>query len=131
MKIGIGIPNQVRNMRPQIIPVWAVRAERAGFSRLGTVGRIAYPGVMDTVALAAAAGATSTIGLLSNLPIGPVWPPALYAKEIAGIDAVSGGRLTLGLGTSGRPDDFMVDGLAARGLGRLEHDLEVYHEVWS
>ncbi len=131
MKIGIGIPNRVRNMRPQIIPAWAARAERAGFSSLGTVGPVAYPGVMDTVALAAAAGATSTIGLLSSLLIGPVWPPSLLAKEIAGIDAVSGGRLTLSLGTGGRPEDLVVDGLAARGLGRLEHDLEVYHEVWS
>src|SRR5690242_16908801 len=60
MRIGIGIPNQVRNVNPTIVAPWATRAERAGFSTLGTIGRIAYPGVQDTVALAAAAGATST-----------------------------------------------------------------------
>jgi alkanesulfonate monooxygenase SsuD/methylene tetrahydromethanopterin reductase-like flavin-dependent oxidoreductase (luciferase family) len=131
MKIGIGLPNQVRDVRPAVIPEWASRAERAGFSTLGTVGRVAYPGVMDTVALAAAAGATSTIGLISNILIAPAWPPVLLAKEAAGIDAVSGGRLTLGLGLGGRPDDFVVDGLGARGTGkRLDHDLEVYHSVW-
>ena len=74
MKIGIGLPNQVRNVRPTVIPEWARRSEEAGFSSLGTVGRIAYPGVMDTVALAAAAGATTTIGLISNILIAPVWP---------------------------------------------------------
>jgi alkanesulfonate monooxygenase SsuD/methylene tetrahydromethanopterin reductase-like flavin-dependent oxidoreductase (luciferase family) len=131
MKIGIGLPNQVRGMQPQILPAWAAQAEQAGFSSLGTVGRVAYPGVMDTVALAAAAGATSTIGLLSNVLLGPVWPPVLLAKEIAGIDGVSGGRLTLGLGIGGRPDDFVVDGVPGRGLGtRLDHDLEVYRDVW-
>jgi alkanesulfonate monooxygenase SsuD/methylene tetrahydromethanopterin reductase-like flavin-dependent oxidoreductase (luciferase family) len=132
MKIGMGLPNQVRGTQPMAIPGWASRAERAGFSTLGTVGRIAYPGVMDTVALAAAAAATTSIGLLSNIMIGPAWPPVLLAKETAAIDAVSGGRLTLGLGVGIRPDDFVVDGLglAARGQ-RFDQDLDVYRNVWK
>jgi alkanesulfonate monooxygenase SsuD/methylene tetrahydromethanopterin reductase-like flavin-dependent oxidoreductase (luciferase family) len=131
MRIGIGLPNQVRDVRPDIIPAFAAKAEAAGFSTLGTVGRTAYPGVMDTVALAAAAGATRTIGLISNVLLGTVWPPVLLAKEVAGIDGVSGGRLTLGLGIGGRPDDFVVEGLPGKGLGkRIDHDLEVYRSVW-
>ncbi len=58
MKIGIGLPNQVRIVRACVIPDWASRAEKSGVSMLGTVGRVAYPSVMDTIALAAAAGAT-------------------------------------------------------------------------
>jgi alkanesulfonate monooxygenase SsuD/methylene tetrahydromethanopterin reductase-like flavin-dependent oxidoreductase (luciferase family) len=132
MKIGIGLPNQVRDVRPAIIPEWAAEAERAGFSTLGTIGRVAYPGVMDTVALAAAAGATSTIGLLSNVLLAPVWPAALLAKEAAGIDGISGGRLTLGLAVGARPDDFVADGHGIRGRGeRFERDLRVYRDVWS
>lgn len=131
MKIGLGLPNQVRGINPSIVPTWASQAEAAGFSSLGSVGRIAYPGLMDTVALAAAAGATSTIGLISNIMITPVWPAALLAKEVASIDGVSGNRLTLGIGIGGRPDDFVVDGLGPRGIGkRLDHDLEVYRKVW-
>jgi alkanesulfonate monooxygenase SsuD/methylene tetrahydromethanopterin reductase-like flavin-dependent oxidoreductase (luciferase family) len=132
VKIGIGLPNQVRNLDPAIIPQWAATAEEAGFSTLGTVGRYAYPGVSDTVALAAAAGATSRIGLLSNVLLAPVWPPYLLAKELAGINGVSGGRLTLGIGIGGREDDFVVDGLPMAGRGkRLDHDLQVYRSVWS
>ena len=131
MQIGIGLPNHLRDVRPAVIPEWASRAEKAGFSTLGTIGRIAYPGVMDTVALAAAAGATRTIGLLPTVLLGPVWPPVLLAKEAAGIDGVSGGRLTLGLGLGGRADDFVVEGLGPRGLGkRLDRDLKVYRRVW-
>ncbi|QIQ02123.1 LLM class flavin-dependent oxidoreductase [Streptomyces liangshanensis] len=131
MKIGIGLPNQIRDVRPGVLPEWARRAEEAGFSTLGSVGRIAYPGVMDTVALAAAAGATSRIGLLSTVLLGPVWPPLLVAKEAASIDGVSGGRLTLGVGLGGRPDDFVVKGLGARGTGRrLDEDIETYRKVW-
>jgi alkanesulfonate monooxygenase SsuD/methylene tetrahydromethanopterin reductase-like flavin-dependent oxidoreductase (luciferase family) len=132
VKIGIGIPNQVRDVRARVIPSWAARAEAAGFATLSTVGRIAYPGVDDTVALAAAAGATSTIGLISGVLLGTTWPPTLLAKTLAGIDGVSGGRLTVGLGIGGnRPDDFVVDGLPPTGLGkRIDRDLETYHNVW-
>jgi alkanesulfonate monooxygenase SsuD/methylene tetrahydromethanopterin reductase-like flavin-dependent oxidoreductase (luciferase family) len=131
MKIGIGLPNQVRNVRACVIPDWASQAEQSGFSTLGTVGRVAYPGVMDTIALAAAAGATHTIGLISNVLLATVWPPAILAKEVANIDGISGGRLSLGLGIGGRPDDFVVDGMGPRGLGRrLDHDLEVFHDIW-
>lgn len=131
MKIGIGLPNQVREVDPRIVPEWARRAEDAGFSTLGTVGRVAYPGVMDTVALAAAAGATRRIGLLSNVLLGTVWPATLLAKEIAGIDGVSGHRLTLGLGIGSRADDFVVDGLGlARRGNRLDADLRIYRRVW-
>jgi alkanesulfonate monooxygenase SsuD/methylene tetrahydromethanopterin reductase-like flavin-dependent oxidoreductase (luciferase family) len=132
MKIGVGLPNQVRDLRPTVIPGWAAAAERAGFSTLASVGRIAYPGVTDTVALAAAAGATSTIGLLSGVLLAPVWPAALLAKEIAGIDGVSGGRLTLGISSGGRPDDFAAGGPGPSRRGeRLDRDLEVYRDVWS
>jgi alkanesulfonate monooxygenase SsuD/methylene tetrahydromethanopterin reductase-like flavin-dependent oxidoreductase (luciferase family) len=132
MKVGIGLPNQVRGVRPTVIPRWASLAERAGFSTLATTGRIAYPGVMDTVALAAAAASTTSIRLFSNIMIGPVWPPVLLAKETAAIDAVSGGRLTLGLGVGIRPDDFVVDGrgIAARGR-RFDQDLTVYRHLWK
>jgi alkanesulfonate monooxygenase SsuD/methylene tetrahydromethanopterin reductase-like flavin-dependent oxidoreductase (luciferase family) len=132
VRIGIGLPNQVRGAEPAIIPSWAAAAERAGFGTLATVGRIAYPGVMDTVALAAAAAITDSAELLAAVALGPVWPPVLLAKEAAGIDAVSGGRLTLGLGVGLRPDDFVVGGLgmAARGK-RLDEDLDVYRRVWK
>jgi alkanesulfonate monooxygenase SsuD/methylene tetrahydromethanopterin reductase-like flavin-dependent oxidoreductase (luciferase family) len=132
MQIGIGIPNQVRNVNPTIVPEWSSRAEEAGFSKLGTVGRFAYPGVSDTVALAAAAGATSTIGLFSGVLLATTWPAELLAKELAGIDGVSGGRLTLGLGIGGRPDDFVVNQAPMAGRGkRFDDDLEVYREIWQ
>ena len=87
---------------------------------------------MDTVALAAAAATTTSIGLFSNIMIGPAWPPVLLAKETAAIDAISGGRLTLGLGVGGRADDFVVDGLGIAGRGqRFDSDLAVYRDVWK
>ncbi|MEU1175544.1 LLM class flavin-dependent oxidoreductase [Streptomyces microflavus] len=132
MRIGIGIPNQVRDVHAPVIPSWARQAEEAGFSTLGTTGRFAYPGVMDTVALAAAAGATTTIGLLSQVLLAATWPGALLAKEAASIDGVSGGRLTLGIGVGIREDDFVVSGHGPRDRGaRMDRDLATYRSMWA
>lgn len=132
MHIGIGLPNQIRDVAAPVIPRWAADAERAGFSTLATIGRFAYPGVIDTVALAAAAGATTNINLLSAVLLAPVWPAALLAKEIAGIDGVSGGRLTLGVGVGSREEEFVTPGLGLAGRGkRLDSDLAVYRQLWS
>jgi len=131
MKIGIGIPNQVRNMRPEVVPAWARIAEEAGFASLTTVGRLAYPGLSDTVALTAAAAVTSRIELISGVLLATTWPGPLLAKELAGIDGVSGGRLTLGLGVGQRPDDFIAEGYGSGGRGaRLDRDLETYRGIW-
>ncbi|GAA1642741.1 LLM class flavin-dependent oxidoreductase [Actinoplanes couchii] len=132
MDIGIGLPNQVRDVTASIIPRWARRAEETGFATLGSTGRFAYPSVMDTVALAAAAGATSTIKLISHVLLATTWPGVLLAKEAASIDGVSGGRLTLGLGVGVREDDFVVPGHGPRGRGaRMDQDLATYRAVWA
>jgi alkanesulfonate monooxygenase SsuD/methylene tetrahydromethanopterin reductase-like flavin-dependent oxidoreductase (luciferase family) len=138
MRIGTGLPNQVRDMRPAVIPAWARQAENAGFTSLATVGRYAYPGVSDTVALAAAAAVTSRIDLVSAILLGPTWPGTMLAKELAGIDGVSNGRLTVGLGVGNRPDDFVVEGYGAAGRGkRFDQDLALcgaitrpWHLTW-
>jgi alkanesulfonate monooxygenase SsuD/methylene tetrahydromethanopterin reductase-like flavin-dependent oxidoreductase (luciferase family) len=115
-----------------VIPAWARRAEEAGFATLGTTGRVAYPGVMDTVALATAAGATTTIGLLSQVLVATAWPGTLLAKEAASIDGVSGGRLTLGIGVGIREDDFVVPGHGPRDRGaRMDRDLATYRSMWA
>lgn len=132
MHVGIGLPNQVRDVDASIIPRWAAKAEMADFSTVATTGRYAYRGVIDTVALGAAAGATTRINLLSAVLLAPTWPAALLAKEIAGIDGVSGGRLTLGVGVGSRGEEFVAPGLGLAGRGnRLDSDLEIYRELWG
>ena len=131
MKIGMGIPNQVRNMRPDVVPAWATLAEESGFAALTTVGRQAYPGLADTVALAAAAAVTRRVELISGVLLAATWPGPLLAKELAGIDGISGGRLTIGLSVGQRPDDFIAEGYGAAGRGaRLDRDLAAYREIW-
>jgi len=132
MRIGTGLPNQVPNMRPHVVPAWAKLAEDAGFELLTTIGRQAYPGLSDTVALAAAAAVTDRVELVSAVLLATTWPGALLAKEVAGIDAISGGRLTLGVSVGQRPDDFVAEGHGPGGRGaRFDRDLETYRKIWN
>jgi alkanesulfonate monooxygenase SsuD/methylene tetrahydromethanopterin reductase-like flavin-dependent oxidoreductase (luciferase family) len=118
MDIGIGIPNSVRGTTgPQLLE-WARRAEAAGFSTLGTIGRVAYPSYEELTVLAAAGAVTERIGLMSNILLAPTRSTAELAKQAATVHELTGGRLRLGVATGGRPDDYVLTGREFGDRGR-------------
>lgn len=131
MKIGIGIPNPIKGTPGRRLVEWAQRAEERGFSGLATIDRVAYPNYDSLTTLAAAAGATERIELMTNILLGPLHHPVQLAKVAASIDQISGGRLTLGIAAGGRADDYAVLG---RDFGTRGKDfdalLEQLHEIW-
>lgn len=108
MRIGIGVPNAVPGTDGRLLVDWARRAEQRGFAFVSTIGRIAYPSHDSLTTLAAVAGATSRIGLLTNAVLGPTYPDAVLAKIAATVASLSGGRLTLGLGVGARESDYLA-----------------------
>jgi alkanesulfonate monooxygenase SsuD/methylene tetrahydromethanopterin reductase-like flavin-dependent oxidoreductase (luciferase family) len=131
MDIGIGLPNTLTVPGPTVVD-WARRAEERGFTSLATIDRIVYPNYDSLTTLAVAAGATSRIGLFSNILLGPVYPPVWLAKATASLDALSGGRLTLGLGVGGRPDDFAAMDRPMERRGKLmDETLDLLHRSWA
>jgi alkanesulfonate monooxygenase SsuD/methylene tetrahydromethanopterin reductase-like flavin-dependent oxidoreductase (luciferase family) len=118
VQIGIGLPSTLRIDGPAVVE-WARRAEERGFARLATIDRIVYPSYDSLTALAAAAGATSQIGLFPNILLTPLYPSVWLAKAAASLHALSGGRLTLGLGVGGREDDFIAMDRPFHQRGRL------------
>lgn len=132
MKIAIGLPVAIPGARGSVFVEWARLAEGAGFSSLGTIGRVVFDCHEELVALAAAAGATRRIGLATTVMIGPVREPVLLAKQAATLDAISGGRLTLGLGVGWRDDDFLATGTDFKRRGALlEEQIAVARRVWA
>jgi alkanesulfonate monooxygenase SsuD/methylene tetrahydromethanopterin reductase-like flavin-dependent oxidoreductase (luciferase family) len=131
--IGIGLPNTVAGTEGQTLVEWAKQSEEAGFSTLGTIGRLVYPNYEELIALSAAAAVTSRIRLTTGVLLAPLYANhELFAKQAASLDRLSGGRLVLGLGLGGRDDDFTASGLPTHGRGRvLEDQLDVMRRVWS
>jgi alkanesulfonate monooxygenase SsuD/methylene tetrahydromethanopterin reductase-like flavin-dependent oxidoreductase (luciferase family) len=130
--IGIGIPNTVLDVDGGTFPRWARRAEERGFTGLASIGRIAYPSFDELIAFSASAAVTQRIGLFTNVLLGPAYPTAILAKTTASLDRISGGRLTLGLGVGGRPDDFAAAGQRFEDRGRrFDRELEELHGAWA
>lgn len=131
MQIGIGLPNTLPGMPGVRLVEWAQRAEERGFPALATIDRVAYPNYDSLTALAAAAGATTRIGLLTNILLAPVYPPVLLAKTAASLDQLSNGRLTLGMAAGGREDDFAAAGRDFHTRGDdFDAALDLMHRAW-
>ena len=132
MKIGIGLPASIPGVKGELILEWARRADAGPFSSLGIIDRIVYTNYEPLIALAGVAGVTQRIRLITTVLVAPVRSPGLLAKQAASLDALSGGRLTLGLGVGGREDEFEVTETSARNRGKyFEKQLETMARLWS
>lgn len=107
----------------------ARRAEQLGFDDVACGEHAFFHGPVPNafVALAAAAGATSTVRLVSAISLAPLYPAALFAKLAASLDVVSAGRLELGLGAGGEyPPEFEACGIdPATRFRRLDEAIAV------
>lgn len=133
MEIGIGLPNAVPGTSGEQIIEFARRADARGFSTLGALDRVVYDSHEPLVAFAAAAAVTERIGLTTAIVVGPPrGNDVLLAKQAATVQALSGGRLTLGIGLGARDDDYEASGVPASGKGkRLDQQLDTVRRVWN
>jgi alkanesulfonate monooxygenase SsuD/methylene tetrahydromethanopterin reductase-like flavin-dependent oxidoreductase (luciferase family) len=133
MDVSIGLPNTVPGTSGAQLVEWARRAEARGFTSLGTIDRLLYPNYEPLTALAAAAAVTERIGLVTNVVLGPLRANAeVLAKQALSVHALSGERLTLGIGLGGREDDFEFAGLPLGNRGdELDAMLERMKEAWA
>jgi alkanesulfonate monooxygenase SsuD/methylene tetrahydromethanopterin reductase-like flavin-dependent oxidoreductase (luciferase family) len=133
MDVGIGLPNAVPGTKGDQLVEFARRADEAGFSSLGTIDRIAYPHYEPFVALSAAAAVTERIRLATSILILPYREnAAIIAKQATSLNALSGGRLVLGMAVGGRDDDYRVAGVPFDERGeRMDAMLPRMKEVWT
>ena len=133
MDVGIGLPSTIRGATGAQIVEWARRAEARDFSSLGTIDRIVYANYEPLTALAAAAAVTERIKLATTILIAPLRVSgAMLAKQAASVDALSGGRLVLGVAVGGREDDYEAAGAEFGGRGKaFDRMLEQWDEIWG
>ena len=106
MDIAIGLPATIPGTSGSLVLDWARRADAGPFSSLGILDRLVYPNYETMITLAAAAAVTDRIRVMSTILIAPLRRGGVLAKQAATLDALSGGRLTLGIGVGAREDDF-------------------------
>ena len=117
----------------------ARRIEELGFDGAWTLDAGVEPPlvrkpVLDGLhALTYAAAATSRIRLGIAVIVLPRRNPNLLAKELATIDVLSGGRLTVGVGLGRAPDELTAElGFPTdRPAGRLRENVETLRARWA
>ena len=119
---------------------FARRAEALGFDRITTGehlmdGNPPRPTVLSIPAMAAAAGATQTLRVMTGIVIVPLYNPVLLAKMISTLDVVSAGRVDFGIGISGQRGtqvEFDAVGVSVRTRGRRTDEmLQVMKRLWT
>lgn len=154
MRFGLHALGIGTGARPEIIRAVSGAAEAAGFATLWAGehvvmvdqpqsrypysgdGRIAVPADADwldpLLALTFAAAVTSRIGLATGILLLPEHNPVLAAKQIATVDVLSGGRLTLGIGVGWSAEEFAALGVPFERRGaRTAEYLAALRTLWS
>lgn len=131
MDVGVGLPNALPGVAAATIVEWARRADSGPFASLGTVDRIVYDNVEPMISLAAAAAVTRRVELVTCILIAPLRERSTLAKQAISLDALSGGRLTLGVAIGARGDDYACNEFDEPRGERLTDQLMTLRAIWD
>jgi probable F420-dependent oxidoreductase len=109
-------------------------AEASGFDTATTGHHSFMPGIMSDplTFLAAVAARTETLRVGTGIFLLPAHNPVRVAEQVATIDEMSGGRVSLGVGLGWWPLEYEVQGAAFAQRGaRMEEALEILRLVWT
>jgi len=133
MKVGICWPMTMDTARQRdLFFKWCERADETPLSSINVGDRIAYDSQEPLISLAVAAGITKRIKLMTSVVALPMRNTGLFAKQVASLDLLSGGRFALGVGMSSRPDDFAALGVPWEDRAQqFEKQIGELREIWS
>ena len=141
MRFGIHLPQYGRTASAEAITAAARRAEQLGFADVWVSDHIVHPAAQSYpspylldpfVALTWAAASTSTIGLGTSVIVAPQYHPLWLANTTASLDALSGGRLKLGVGVGWSEAEFAALGQDFHTRGkRTDEILAVLRACWT
>ena len=143
MRFGFVVPNNVGIVDPNELIGLGVYAEELGFDsiwvnhhvlNLGYVaerlGRAPYHDALITLTWLATA--TSRVQLGTSVLVMPYLHPMVLAKQMATLDHLCGGRLTLGLGVGSLPEENAALGVTYEDRGVYSNEfLQVLTGLWT
>jgi alkanesulfonate monooxygenase SsuD/methylene tetrahydromethanopterin reductase-like flavin-dependent oxidoreductase (luciferase family) len=132
MRIGVGLPTTLPGVSGNLINEWATKADQGPFSSLGVLDRLVYDSYAPLLALAAVTAVTHSIRLATTIVIGPLHNTGILAKMAASLDALSHGRLVLGLAVGARREDYAAANVDYRSRGKLfTEQLTTLRTLWE
>ncbi len=131
MRVGVCLPYMEPELDRKILLYWMRAIDQGPFSSLTCGERIHSNTIEMTTTLGAAAAVTERVRIVPSLYVLPMHSAVWAAKEIATLDVLSGGRVTLTVGVGGRPMDYEAVGASfARRHQRMDEQIAVMKRVW-
>jgi alkanesulfonate monooxygenase SsuD/methylene tetrahydromethanopterin reductase-like flavin-dependent oxidoreductase (luciferase family) len=132
MRVGIGLPSDIPGVTGSLVVEWARRADTGPFTSLGLIDRLVYDSYEPLAALSGAAAVTQRVRLVTMVAIGPLRNTLLLARMAATVQALSTGRLVLGLAVGAREEDYQAAGVDYHSRGRvLSEQLAALRDLWE
>jgi probable F420-dependent oxidoreductase len=140
LDVGIHLPQYGRAASPAAVGRAARHADELGYAGVWVSDHIVQPAAQDypspylydpIVTLTWAAAVTTHVGLGTSVLVVPQHPALEMANSLASLDALSRGRLTVGVGVGWSEGEFDALGQRFRDRGRrLDEILDVWRTVW-
>jgi alkanesulfonate monooxygenase SsuD/methylene tetrahydromethanopterin reductase-like flavin-dependent oxidoreductase (luciferase family) len=131
MDIGICLPYMERDFDRDAVLAWCRTIDTGPFSSLSCGERITGYTLEMRGVLSAAAVLTQRVRIMPSLYVLPMHSAVWAAKEIATLDVLSGGRVTLCVGVGGREIDYRaVEAPFERRHARMDQQIEQMRAVW-
>lgn len=133
MKIGMNLPVMVPGLDRAAIHAWSRRIDAGPYTSLAAGERITFPNPEIMVTLATAAAVTERVTITFSVLVLPMHNAIRIAKQVATLDVLSGGRVSLGVGVGGREEDYAAVGAEYdKGLWRrMEEQVAVMRRAWK
>ena len=132
MKIGLCLPYMKEGLTRDDHLTWFRRIDQGPFHSLSCGERILGPTVDMRVILSAAAAVTERVEINTTLYVLPMHNAVRAAKEIATLDVISGGRLTVTCGYGGRELDYKAVGAQYKGRhARMDEQVATMRSIWA
>lgn len=142
MNFGVCLPQYGREVSLDDLRSVATGAEALGFDSVWASDHIVAPEHFHAsmgpiffdafVVLSHVSAMTQRVQLGTTVMVTPYRNPVVAAKIIASLDSLSGGRVVLGIGAGGAPDEFAALGIpeSQRGV-RTDEYLAAMIELWT
>ncbi len=125
------LPTMLPHGRAEVL-AWCRGIDEGPWSSLAVPERVTYTSHALTVQLAAAAALTERVRLWTTLVVLPAHDAVQVAKDMASVDRLCDGRLTVAVGVGGREHDYRAVGAPFdHRWQRMDDQVAVMQRIWA